>query len=183
MSEQMTVLLEEAKDETTLPSRLEEIALRNNASTPRNLIKRLEILRAIGVNPNTPLKTLIMVWQRWAPETFFINPVVDLLFLENPDFLQDNLFLVSRLSKVDDIPEWFIEHGLKLNFKSVLVDFVEHSNLPEKYLEEIAKLDSLEIGIIIANRRFISDRVLKILIDSKHTSVRRIVAGNPFTPQ
>ena len=70
--------LEEAKLETTSGDRLKELATSDDAA----------IRKAVANNPNTPTNIL---WQLGSefPDQLLVNPVFDLLLLENPNLCGD----------------------------------------------------------------------------------------------
>lgn len=71
-----STLLLEAKDYQTLPERLSQIA---------QSCDQKEILSAIARNPNTPTDVLVDFFADY-PSDIFNNPILDLLYLENPNF-------------------------------------------------------------------------------------------------
>lgn len=93
------VPIREANTTTTTPGRLGEIA---HGSRDDN------VLRAVALNPNTPVTALWHLAARF-PREVLSNPVLPLLSLENPDLgLAIPPLAALRFLCVDDLPSWMI---------------------------------------------------------------------------
>ncbi len=120
-------LAQEAASETTLCTRLQELALQNielarvvaaNAVTDGELLGELscsedrETRQAVASNPNTPTDVLFKLGVEF-PQELLDNVVFSLLLLENPnlasDIPEDTL---ASLLKLATVPDAFIEWGL-----------------------------------------------------------------------
>src|SRR5690242_7894296 len=91
----------EATSQETPPERLEELSQQEelkvviaaNAATPASVLKRLGregesgVRRAVVGNPNAPLETLYRLACEF-PQEFLANPLLPLLEITNPLFLQ-----------------------------------------------------------------------------------------------
>ncbi|MBW4603797.1 MAG: hypothetical protein KME29_30600 [Calothrix sp. FI2-JRJ7] len=119
--------LDEAKSVTTPPERLIKLAgmstelaraVAANPNAPPNLLQKLskfddlETRQNVAGNPNTAIDILLKLGKDF-PEEFLNNPILGLLVLENPNFLESiltNTFI--ELLRVGDVP-LFVEWGFK----------------------------------------------------------------------
>ena len=132
-------LEEEARSPTTSSKRLEELAFQNgylaeivasNTATPLELLKKLARLvhlpnikainRAIVRNPSLPLNVLIYAAQLY-PQECLENPILDLLYLENPDFLnQFHDKLMILLLQQNNVPQFILDFAAEHNNEEVV---------------------------------------------------------------
>lgn len=120
--------LDEAKSLTTSPERLAELismsvelarAVAANPNAPPKLLQKLskyndlKTRQNVALNPNTTMYVLFKLGKNF-PEEFLNNPILGLLLLENPNFLESvptDTFI--ELLRVVDVP-LFVEWGLKV---------------------------------------------------------------------
>ena len=121
--ESITKLEIEGRSHDTTPARLTELAginhqlaevVASNVSAPPKLLKQLAfherktVAKAVVSNPNTPTNILFRLGQDY-PQHLFNNPILEILFLENPDFIADipkkRLF---PLLQQPDIPQFLL---------------------------------------------------------------------------
>lgn len=87
-----------AKDETTAPEILQELA------TSEDYLTR----QSVAANPNTPTEILLKLGVEF-PEELLNNPIFDLLLLENPNLIKDiPIETLRSLIKYDNVTESFI---------------------------------------------------------------------------
>ncbi len=104
-------LLLEARDASTLPARLTVLSVHRDA----------EIRRAVTGNPNTPSRVLERLSVMF-PEAFFANPILDLLSLENPNFIADlPAWARSRMLACQNAPEGFLRWAEQLGNDEALL--------------------------------------------------------------
>ena len=98
MPEDTNNLLLEANDVLTSPARLTVLSVHRDAT----------IRQAVAANPNTPSRVLERLSVMF-PEAFFANPILDLLSLENPNFIADlPVWARSRMLACENAPEGFL---------------------------------------------------------------------------
>ncbi len=119
--------LDEAKSLTTSPERLAELvsmspelarAVAANPNAPPKLLQKLskyndlKTRKNLAGNPNTTIDILFKLGKDF-PEEFLNNPILGLLLLENPNFIESipaDTFI--ELLRVGDVP-LFVEWGLR----------------------------------------------------------------------
>ena len=184
-----------ARDENTPPEQLKEIAKQNiklarivakNHSADAKLLRELaanfdrELLAAITNNPNTPPDIL---WQLAAdfPQQLLSNPVFELLFLENPNLLEEMPEETAiALLKQETIPEWFLVQAIKIQYNSYSYIIASNRNTPNVFLEKLAKNTKSLVRIAIAKNPNTSSELLKKLVQDK-TSIICLVAAKEIT--
>lgn len=168
-----------AADENTPPEQLKEIAKQNielarivakNPSTEPKLLAKLaydldkEIRAAVTNNPNTPSDIL---WTLGAefPEKLLSNPVLELLFLENPELLETiPRETAIALLKHEKAPEWLLVQAIKTKDKDFCYVVARNSGIPDRILEKLAKEGDALIRISIAKNPSTSIDLLKKLV-------------------
>ena len=143
---------QEASSETTSAKRLKELAqdaklasvVAKNPAAPPDLLAELadsdpKALRKNTMgNPATPYETLMKFASQY-PEQLLDNPVFDLLFLENPNLLNDipESALRSMLRR-EVCPESFLRWASKSEDEEVLLAVAMNADTPQEELEALA---------------------------------------------
>ena len=143
---------QEASNETTSAKRLKELAqdaklasvVAKNPAAPPDLLAELadsdpKALRKNTMgNPATPYETLMKFASQY-PEQLLDNPVFDLLFLENPNLLNDipESALRSMLRR-EVCPESFLRWASKSEDEEVLLAVAMNADTPQEELEALA---------------------------------------------
>jgi predicted DNA-binding WGR domain protein len=93
--------------------------------------------KAVAANPSTPLVTYVKLGQQF-PEEFLVNPILDLLFLENPALLHElpESLLVQVLRK-DGCPDAFIRWAAGHRSEKVQLAAIMNPRIPKVALEEL----------------------------------------------
>lgn len=120
---------------------------------------------AIAKNPNTPVKILIILGNKYL-RSIDKNPALELIFLESPDFVEKiiNYHGLSDSFEIKDTckyPEWYVKKIIQYLFQ--LISNREH----RFYLECLAGSHSTQT------------KYLHLLAQQKDVSIKRLVAGNP----
>lgn len=118
------------------------IALHANARP--ELIARLarssdkQTLRNVVLNPQTPTAILIKLAPKF-PGEFFLNPVFDLLLMENPSLLFElPVGVLKNILKRPDCPESFLYWAAKHGDKSHQLALVSRSEVSVELLKHVA---------------------------------------------
>jgi hypothetical protein len=126
----------EAGNENTSPQRLVELAgispelarrVAQNPNAPSELLQKLSqhsdrfTRQNVTANPNTPIEILLELAASF-PEVFLENPILPLLQLEKPDFLQTlSTDTAIRLLQCEKAPkEWFKQVSIDVRQKVVI---------------------------------------------------------------
>ncbi|MEM7725225.1 MAG: hypothetical protein AAF208_02495 [Cyanobacteria bacterium P01_A01_bin.45] len=156
------------------PKLLEELAVLEDAETRKNVI----------LNPNTPRDILIKLAEEF-PDYFFQNSVLELLLLEKPLLpLEIPFWTLLKLLKQDYIPIWFLSAAASHTNTEILEIVATNPHTPETALLEIAvkSKHNDSLGLCIAHRKDLSEKVLRKLIENSTTLVRLYLAAYPKTP-
>ncbi|MEM7554681.1 MAG: hypothetical protein AAF378_11360 [Cyanobacteria bacterium P01_A01_bin.84] len=164
-----------ATNPRTEPEILENLALSDDLETRKEVI----------LNPNTPIDILIKLAKE-LPQLFFQNSVLELLFLEKTSLpLEIPFWTLLKLLKQDDVPRWFLSSAAAHTNAEILEIVARHPQTPQNALEELAfksrQNDSL--GLYIAQRKDLSEKVLIKLIKYGTSAVRLYLAAYPKTPK
>lgn len=175
-------LKQKALDPNTSAEELNQIAGTNNqlarlvAINPNangGLLARLfktgdrETLRSVAANPNTPAKLLFTLAHRF-PQEFFANPVVDLLPLENPDFIRGvPYFELLRLLQCPQIPLWFLTAASGRTDGRVLCAVASHPQATEEILSKLIATQNSSVCLQLALRDNLSSDLLRQLTKVK----------------
>ena len=119
-------------------------ALALNANACPELIARLarssdkQTLRNIVLNPQTPTAILLKLAPKF-PGEFFLNPVFDLLLMENPSLLFElPVGVLKNILKRPDCPESFLYWAAKHGDKSHQLALVGRSDISVELLNHVA---------------------------------------------
>jgi Leucine rich repeat variant len=117
----------EAADVLTSPARLTVLSVHRDA----------EIRRAVTANPNTPPRVLERLSVMF-PEAFFANPILDLLSLENPNFIADlPAWARSRMLACENAPEGFLRWAEQFGNDEALLAVCANRGAPQAMLERL----------------------------------------------
>lgn len=165
---------QQAQDETTLPEILTELAKSQDR----------DILRCIAANPNTPLEILEKLCAEF-PDAIVANPIFDLLLLENPESKFVLLSLarasttpVEKLKELADSVDRDIREAVVINNKTPanIIDDIfakdmwikesvaKNPHASETLLCSLAKDNNYDVLYAIAQRDYLSEKIIKILI-------------------
>lgn len=188
-----------AADETTPPDKLRVLAYESielgrlvatNPSAEPELLRELASSQdkatreGVTTNPNTPTDVLLKLAGDF-PKQFFANPVLCLLMLENPNLATDiSYWSLLKLLKQEDAPEWFLACAAMHSNSLVLEAVAKHKQASEHVLEQLAiksRYDP-ELGLCIAQRKGVSQKVLEKLAEHGAGSVRLYLATYPKIP-
>ena len=188
-----------AVDETTPSDKLRFLAFESvelgrlvatNPSAEPELLRELAssedkaTREAVTTNPNTPTDVLLKLAGDF-PSSFFSNPVLSLLMLENPNLATDiSYWSLLKLLKQDDAPQWFLACAAMHSNSLVLEAVAKHKHASEQVLEQLAiksRYDP-ELGLCIAQRKDVSQKVLEKLAQHGAGSVRLHLATYPKIP-
>lgn len=97
-----------------------------------------QTLRNVVLNPQTPTATLFKLAPKF-PGEFFLNPVFDLLLLENPNLLFDlPSGVLKNILKRPDCPESFLYWAARHGDKSHQLALVSRSEVSGELLKYVA---------------------------------------------
>jgi hypothetical protein len=188
----LSTLEAEASNENTAPQRLEELARSSpelaqrvvqNPSAPPELLRELSRLKNrivrqnITTNPNTPTDILRELAGHY-PEAFLENPIVSLLFIEQPDFLQTlSSHTVFRLFRCEAVPIfWLTQVSVQAR-----ITLARDKLTPTAILERLAGDRDVSVRRELAGNPRIPDVALEQLSNDEDNRVRKGVAQNPQT--
>ena len=116
-------LRKQAKDETTAPHILKELASHEDTF----------IREYVAENPNTPITTLERLGKQF-PDLIVANPIFNLLFLENPY----SKFIGLSLARVSTTPAETLTKLAESEDNEIGLAIVNHKNVSSKVLEQLA---------------------------------------------
>jgi Leucine rich repeat variant len=120
-------LLLEARDASTSPARLTVMSVHRDPA----------IRRAVTGNPNTPSRVLERLSVTF-PEAFFANPILDLLSLENPNFIADlPAWARSRILACKNAPEGFLRWAEQFGHDEALLAVCANRGALQAMLERL----------------------------------------------
>lgn len=154
-------LQQEAVSEKTSSARLKELAgvspdlarlvARNPGATPellRELAGRRDphTRKNVAANPNTPTEVLLKLGEEF-PQEVLNNPVFSLLFLENPNILNEMPVTALRnLLKQEGVPVFFLEYAAHSFDAEVQMAVATNAQTPSATLEKLAKSRYSEVA-------------------------------------
>ncbi|VEP11871.1 hypothetical protein H1P_1230017 [Hyella patelloides LEGE 07179] len=116
-----------AKDETTAPEILRELAINKDYQTRKS----------VAENPNTPTKILLNLGAEF-PEELLDNPIFNLLSLENLNLIEELPFATKKsLLKCESVPQSLIEWAVKSSNEEILLALTINSITNNKILNNI----------------------------------------------
>ena len=196
-------LYDEASSENTAIDRLRFLAVTHlslailvarNPNADAELLTELSFSKDCGVragitiNPNTPLAILWKLATNF-PQELLANPILSLLPLENPNFIQQ---IPEKTLKVlveqNNIPEWFLAKVLELEgykYNLVFAATAENPITPEHILDVLIdkKRNTAYVYNAIAQRQNISKTLLSKVFIEGNIGSHIYLVKNPQTPQ
>ena len=148
-----------AKDETTSPKLLAELADSEDRETRRS----------VAANPNTSIKTLLKLGFEFQEE-FLNNPILDLLILENPNFIDRNYYLQIELAKNPQTSTNFLKYLMEYGRYGIREYLAMHPNISIEMLNKMAEtaikksISGDKTVIAIANNLKTSTYILEKLL-------------------
>ncbi len=110
------------------PELLERLAASSDRQTLRNVV----------LNPQTPTAILLKLAPTF-PGEFFLNPVFDLLLMENPNLLFElPIAVMKNILKLPDCPDSFLHWAARHGDKSHQLALVSRAELSRELLEHVA---------------------------------------------
>ncbi len=195
-------LEEEAISDRTPPCRLEELSLcslqlaqlvASNANTAPELLRNLAskkdylIRQALVKNPNTPIDVL---WKlgRDFPEELLNNPILSLLYIENPNLVEEiPVKTLYSILMLDNAPIYFLERAAAMQLPTLDDVFLINPKTPTHIIEKLAQKIypitwfSREIKYIVMHPQA-SAKILEKYAESSEVELRVYIATHPNTP-
>ena len=164
-----------------------------------------EVKKKIALHPNTSPKTLVELFENY-PEQVLNNPVLNLILLEHPDFLEQLCKPYDYINSLAKLPIFFVEWAVNHPQPSIRLLIADNNYVPINFLQKLAHDVDYDVRIYVASNVCMSDRnfeslyresatnrtvnlypdaALKIvcqLAQDKHFDVRYVVANNTGTP-
>lgn len=160
------------------------------------------VRRAVAANPSLPL-TQLWGLAREFPETVLSNPILDLLYVADPDFVREiPEEAMIRLVASPEFPRELFTRAAEHRSLSVrravmrrpevsgeLIEKIcrgyflfeeaaDHPNTPQAYQLELARHPWPQVRLRLANNPAIRDEVLAVLLDDGELSVRNAARRN-----
>ncbi len=196
---QLSSLEQEAVDEGTSGDHLRELAktsielarlVANNPSAPANLMQQLAtsndkaIRKGVVSNPNTPVDLLVKLG-KYFPKQLLNNPILSLLYLENPNLLYEiPLSTLLKMLKQKKVPVFFLEWAAEHSDINVLKAVAQHLHTSPIILEKLViNCNDNVICRLIAKNPITPKNVLNQLINHKDEIVRWYVCVHQNTPE
>ncbi len=124
------------------PERLRELAKSPDRLTRRN----------VALNPQTPKDVLLVLAPTFASE-FFLNPVFDLLLMEDPNLLFGlPVTVLKNILKRPDCPESILNWAARYGDKSHQLALVSRTEISKQLLECIANGPHVKPAEVAAGR-------------------------------
>jgi hypothetical protein len=195
-------LEEEAISDRTPPYRLEELSLcslqlaqlvASNSNTAPELLRNLAsnkdylIRQALVKNPNTPIDVL---WKlgRDFPEELLNNPILSLLYVENPNLVEEiPVKTLYSILMLDNAPIYLLERAAAMQLPTLDDAFLINPETPTHILEKLAQKIypitwfSREIKYIVMHPQ-VSAKILEKYVESSDVELRVYIATHPNTP-
>ena len=215
----LTNLEAEASNESTSPQRLQELVRTSpelarwvaaNSSAPSELLRELSenedaiVREAVTCNPNTPTEILLELAGEF-PEGFLDNPILPLLCIERPDFIntipiqtavsllqseraptawlvQASVDLLRSLGANENTPVAFLQKLANHENSFIRAGVAKNPQTPVVILETLVSDEDREVRRWIAKHRQMSETELEKLASDEDSSVRLEIAKNARTP-
>jgi hypothetical protein len=159
-------------------------------SAPAALLERLaqskdnQILRVLAQNPNTPTNILFRLAKKY-PLDVLQNPVIPLLFLENPSVLRaeiDGEAAKSFLS-LPGCPEEFFSIIASHKDAAVRAAAASHKKTPRNILLQLKDDDACMVSFALVHNPNTPAEVIGGFLTSANPSIRDYAAKHPNAPQ
>ncbi len=180
----------------------ERLEIAQNVTTPANKLIRLgkiavklqneNVLNQIAKNPNSPPDLLIELAIGYLGcciddflEAIANNPAIDLILLENPNFLEN---LYDRLEKygleifIKKLPDKFLKIASTSFYSSLRYYAANNENSPKEILEELANDPGIHIRATVARNKNTPIYILEELANEAEEWIKESLAENENTP-
>lgn len=165
--------LEEALNEKSSAENLQKLV---REIDERNFSYRGDdaVCRAVARNPNTPPDTLKELFSKYHyPFEVLENPVLELLLLENPNFVNElfeghTIIGYDRDGTIDFLDTWAASHQNKF----IRIAVARNLETVEIVLEELAEDSDRDVRLAVANNNSTNCDTLKKLIEDEDIEVR-----------
>lgn len=153
--------VQEAASENTPPERLRELAnmsiklarvVAQNPSANPDVLQSLQshpdsiVRQNLVMNPNTP-PFLLKVIGRQLPRQLFQNPAIDLLLLETPDLLAEDVStILCSLVKRSIVPDSVLEYAVNYPSSSVKLAVIMNSQTPKIIIDDLTKNQNTRVS-------------------------------------
>ena len=153
-------LAQEASNENTPTFRLTELAaistnlkrlVAKNISAPPELLQELSYScdhatrQNVAANPNTPTDVLLYLGGKF-PEQLLNNPVFSLLWLENPNFLEQiPINILRTILKYESVPIVLLEKAANILDLDVRIALTMNPLTPKKVLEKLVTIPNSKV--------------------------------------
>ncbi len=165
----------EALNENTVGDRLRELAETGDEA----------IRLAVAQNPNTPPDVLLRLFNKF-PLQVLNNPVLDVLLLENLNFLEElylaNTRIFLEVVGNDNIPTHIFEKLAKAKSNTLILAVAKNSYTPASTLEYLAQDGLSLVRRTVAANENTPNHTLKQLAKDRYEDVRLAVAENSYAP-
>ena len=165
-----------------MESILEEEALNPNTSANRlrELSKSFDrvIRQAVAQNPNTPPDILVRLFDKF-PLQVLHNPVLNLILLEKPNFLEEIYYTYKLVFHQNKLPDFFIKWAVFNPNESIRSTVASSPKTSQNYLEHLSKDKQSFVRIQVAANYNSPVHVLEQLAQDRDKLVRESVAQNP----
>ena len=131
----------EARSENASGDRLKELAamsdklaeiVANNVFTPPELLAELvshqnkAVKKAVVGNPNNHIETLFKLGAQYFTQELLNNPILQLAYLENPDFINNlPFYTLHALLQLKDVPKFILNHAQKGYQREMVVEALQ----------------------------------------------------------
>jgi hypothetical protein len=165
-------LKEQATEATTPPEILEELAKSENAT----------IRKVVAQNPNTPTETLLQLFRDF-PHQVLQNPIIDLLILEDPNFLYELYQVNVGIFDRDNLPSFFLKWAIKHPDDKIRIAVARSKKTPQYFLEQLANDNKVNVRCCVAINSNTPIHTLEKFIQDSNEIVRLGVSENTCAPK
>lgn len=136
----------------------------------------------IAQNPNTPPDLLIELFQKHCLWEILDNPVLELILLEMPDFLDKLRQVRGYFFGREKLPDLFFELSPYFSIE-LRQNLANNLNTLKYYLEKLVGDRNEEVRCFVARNENIIKYYLEKLVSNESSLVRSNIALNPNTPR
>lgn len=115
-----------------------------------------EVKKKIALHPNTSPNTLVELFPDY-PEQVLNNPTLDLILLENPDFLEQLCKPDACIYPLAKLPTFFVEWAVNHPQPSIRSLIADNYYVPIDYLEKLAHDVDYDVRVYVASNVCISN--------------------------
>ncbi|VEP11455.1 hypothetical protein H1P_1050006 [Hyella patelloides LEGE 07179] len=141
----------------------------------------IEVCKQVAKHPNTSPKTLKELFGL-VPVEVLNNPIIDLLILENPNFLTDLCKSCPDCFQDVPLPLFFLEWAINHADSWLLCSIAIATKTPVSILEKLASYDDREVRYQVARNPNISENIIEKLAKDSDLDVLRGLTENQKTP-